>query len=196
VNELADPKLRFAGNPHLSGHRGGHDTNLRQFAAEGMTLIGRIESVSGERLQIAPDLAHNLAGADGFFDLRVRAGIEAFIAKSGLSLPLDDRQPFKYEPPVLDELDLQAAGVNSVLWTTGFRMDYSRWIDLPVFEENGYPRHVRGVTEVPGLYFLGLMWQHNQGSATLFGVNGDARYLARQMGLPPPTTDWKLPIPG
>jgi putative flavoprotein involved in K+ transport len=51
------------------------------------------------------------------------------------------------------------------------------------------------VSDVPGLYFLGLLWQHNQGSATLFGVNEDAHYLARQMGLPEPTTDWKLPIP-
>ncbi|MEP7379902.1 MAG: NAD(P)/FAD-dependent oxidoreductase [Chloroflexota bacterium] len=195
VETLADPRLRFAGNPHLSGHGGGHDTNLRQFAAEGMTLIGRIDSAAGERLRLSPDLAKNLAWADGFFDLKFRDLIEAFIAATKLDVPPDDRQPFAYEPEVLEEIDLAAVGVNSVLWTTGFRMDFSHWIDLPIFDDMGYPRQTRGVAEIPGLYFLGLVWQHNQGSATLFGVNEDARYLAREMGLPTPNMDWKLPIP-
>jgi putative flavoprotein involved in K+ transport len=194
VATLAEPRLKFAGNPHMSGHRGGHDTNLRQFAAEGMTLIGRIDSVAGETVQIAPDLERNLAGADGFFDMRFRGVIESFIERAGLEVPADDRPPYQFAPPILDELDLAAANVNSVLWTSGFRMDYG-WIDLPIFDDMGYPRHTRGVTDVPGLYFLGLLWQHNQSSATLFGVNEDAHYLAEQMGLPEPTTDWKLPIP-
>ena len=192
--ELADPKLRFAANPHMSGHGGGHDTNLRQFAAEGMTLIGRIDGVSGEKLTISPDLPQNLAAADAFFDLRFRDLAERFIAAAGIEPPPDDRQPYDFEPPVLDELDLAATGVNSVLWTTGFRPRWD-WIDLPIFDEAGYPNQTRGVTDVPGLYFLGLLWQHNLGSATLMGVNEDAHYLARQMGLPEPTTDWKLPIP-
>jgi putative flavoprotein involved in K+ transport len=194
VETLPDPRLRFAGNPHLSGHGGGHDTNLRQFGAEGMTLLGRIDDVAGERLRLAPDLPKNLASADGFFDLKFRDLIEAFIARAGLDVPPDDRQPYTFDPPVIEELDLRAAGINSVLWTTGFRPDY-RWIDLPILDDMGYPRQARGVSAVPGLYFLGLLWQHNQGSATLFGVNEDAHHLARQMGLPEPTTDWKLPIP-
>lgn len=192
--ELPDPALRFAANPHVSGHGGGHDTNLRQFAAEGMTLIGRIEGVDGEKLSIATDLEKNLAWADNFFDLRVRELADAYLAKAGFNQPPDDREPFDFDPPVLDELDLAAAGVNSVLWTTGFRPNFG-WIDMPIFDVVGYPLQERGVTEVPGLYFLGLMWQYNQGSATLFGVNEDAHYLARHMGLPEPTTDWKLPIP-
>ncbi len=159
-----------------------------------MTLIGRIESVDGEKVRLAPDLERNLTWADGFFDLRFRGLIEAFIERAGLDSPPDDRQPFQFTPPMPGELDLAAANVNSVLWTSGYRMDYG-WIDLPIFDDMGYPRQARGVTEVPGLYFLGLLWQHNQSSATLFGVNEDAHYLARQMGLPEPTTDWKLPIP-
>jgi putative flavoprotein involved in K+ transport len=194
VETLADPKLRFAGNPHLSGHRGGHETNLRQFAAEGMSLVGRMESVAGEKVRLAPDLERNLAFADGYFDSRFRGLIEDFIDHVGLDLPPDDRLPYEFAPPILDELDLAASGVNSVLWTSGYRMDY-RWIDLPILDDMGYPRQTRGVTDIPGLYFLGLLWQHNQSSATLFGVNEDAHHLARQMGLPEPTTDWKLPIP-
>ena len=194
VDKLPDPSMRSNGNPHLSGHGGGHDTNLRQFAAEGMTLVGRIDAVDGDRVRLAPDLAKNLAWADQFFDVRFRDLVDAFIARAGLAVPTDDRQPFAFDPPEHTELDLATAGVNGVLWTSGFRMDFS-WIDLPIFDDAGWPRQSRGVTEVPGLYFLGLLWQHNQGSATLFCVNADATFLARQMGLPLPAEPPVLPIP-
>jgi putative flavoprotein involved in K+ transport len=77
------------------------------------------------------------------------------------------------------------ADVSSVVWCTGYRNDFS-WIDLPAFDDDGEPRHRRGVVEsVPGLYFLGLEFLYALGSATLTGVGRDARYLARRMGEPP-----------
>ena len=97
--DLPDPRLRLAGNPHLSGHRGGHDTNLRRFAADGMTLIGRITDVHGERLAIAPDLPANLAWADRFFDERFRDLVDRFIERAGIDAPADDRVPFAFDPP-------------------------------------------------------------------------------------------------
>jgi putative flavoprotein involved in K+ transport len=109
--------------------------------------------------------------------------IDRFIALSGIDAPPDDRVPFQFDPPELAELDLRAAGVSTVIWATGYRLDYG-WIDPPIFDEQGFPWHRRGVTEVPGLYFLGLLWQHNQASATLFGAALDARHIAAQMGLP------------
>jgi putative flavoprotein involved in K+ transport len=66
------------------------------------------------------------------------------------------------------------AGV--VIWATGYRPDYS-WIDIPGVVQDGQVTHRRGVTEVPGLYFLGLTWQHTRGSALLGFVNDDAAYL-------------------
>jgi putative flavoprotein involved in K+ transport len=67
------------------------------------------------------------------------------------------------------------AGV--VIWATGYRPDYS-WIDIPGVVQDGQVTHRRGVTEVSGLYFLGLTWQHTRGSALLGFVNDDAAYLA------------------
>ena len=177
VDSLPDPRLRFAGNPHLSGHGGGHETNLRRFAADGIRLVGHLEDVDGERVRFAPDLAADLRFADGFFDERFRGLIDTFIERAGLDAPPDDREPFDFEPPAIDGLDLAEEGIGTVLWTSGFRLDYS-WIDLPIFDEQGAPRHVRGVTEVPGLTFLGLPWQLDQASATLFGVGRDVEYLA------------------
>jgi putative flavoprotein involved in K+ transport len=66
---------------------------------------------------------------------------------------------------------------SAVIWATGFEMDHS-WIKLPVFDGDGRPDHERGVTAVPGLYFLGLPWQHTRGSALLGWVKDDAAYIA------------------
>lgn len=66
--------------------------------------------------------------------------------------------------------------VSVVIWATGYRPDYS-WIHIPEVTRDGQVAHRRGVTEVPGLYFLGLTWQHTRGSALLGFVNDDATYL-------------------
>jgi putative flavoprotein involved in K+ transport len=184
ADKLADPRRRLAGNPHLSGHGGGHEVDLRRLAKEGTTLLGRLEAVDGERLRLAPDLAASLAAADRFFDERFRGLIDRYIERAAVDAPPDDRVPFHHEPAEVRELDLAASGVSTVLWTTGYRLDY-RWIDLPILDAMGFPRQTRGVTEVPGLYFIGSLWQHNQASATLFGVELDARALAERMGLAP-----------
>jgi putative flavoprotein involved in K+ transport len=70
--------------------------------------------------------------------------------------------------------------VDAVLWATGYRPDYS-WIHLPVFDEAGRLRHRRGVTDVPGLFFLGLTWQHTRGSALIGWVKDDAEFIAEQI---------------
>jgi putative flavoprotein involved in K+ transport len=64
----------------------------------------------------------------------------------------------------------------TVIWATGFARDHS-WIDVPVLDAGGAPVHVRGVTSAPGLYFLGLPWQHTRGSALLGWVQDDARHI-------------------
>jgi putative flavoprotein involved in K+ transport len=79
--------------------------------------------------------------------------------------------------------------VDAIIWATGYRTDHS-WIELPIFNPDGSVRHRRGVTDVPGLYFLGLPWQYTRGSALLGFVKDDARYIADQVQVarPVPTT--------
>jgi putative flavoprotein involved in K+ transport len=67
--------------------------------------------------------------------------------------------------------------VGVVVWATGYRPDYA-WIHVPGVVREGHPVHRRGVTGVPGLYFLGLSWQHTRGSALLGFVHEDAAFLA------------------
>ena len=147
-----------------------------------MTLLGRIERIDGETLRLARDLPSNLLRADRFFDERFKRLFDLYIEAAGIAAPPDDRVAFEFEPVVVDELDLAGAGISTVVWTTGYRLDFG-WIDLPIFDEFGYPRQRRGVTEVPGLYFVGLIWQHTLVSATLLGVALDVAHVAGQMGL-------------
>jgi putative flavoprotein involved in K+ transport len=69
--------------------------------------------------------------------------------------------------------------LDAVIWATGYRPDYS-WIKLPAFDD-GHLRHRRGVTDVPGLYFLGLTWQYTRGSALIGWVRDDAEFVAEQI---------------
>jgi putative flavoprotein involved in K+ transport len=73
-------------------------------------------------------------------------------------------------------------GPGTVLWATGYELDHS-FVQLPVFDTDGHLVHQRGVTGSPGLYFLGMPWQHTRGSALLGWVKDDAQYIADQIGI-------------
>jgi putative flavoprotein involved in K+ transport len=175
--DLPSPMARFAGNPHLSGHDGGHETNLRRFAADGMRLVGRLEAADGTRLRCGDDLLATLTAVDQFFDTVFRPRFDRLIEGAGIAAPADDRQPFTFDPPVVRELDLAAEGISTVVWTTGYRLDFG-WIDLPILDELGVPIQDHGVSPIDGLSFIGLPWQAHLASATLFGVGPDAEHLA------------------
>ena len=78
------------------------------------------------------------------------------------------------------ELDLAASGISGLVWATGFNADWS-WVDLPVFDGNGYPDHRRGVTSLPGLYVVGLPWLYTWGSGRFVGVGRDADFIAERI---------------
>jgi putative flavoprotein involved in K+ transport len=180
ADQLPDPRLRLSAMPALSGHRGGHDTDLRQYARDGIALAGRLTATDGQRLAFADDLASNLERADRFFNERFRATIDAYIERAGIDAPPDDRVQIAFEPQGMTELDLRRAGVSAIIWATGYALDYG-WIDAPILDRTGYPRHTRGVSSVSGLYFLGLLWQHSQASASLLGPSLDAPHLLDAM---------------
>jgi putative flavoprotein involved in K+ transport len=77
----------------------------------------------------------------------------------------------------LRALNLRAAGISSVIWATGYGFDLS-WIDVPVLDVRGEPLHRHGITDVPGMYFIGLQWLSKMTSSFLSGVGDDAARLA------------------
>ena len=179
---LAEPRLRFACNPHLSGHGGGHDTNLRAMAADGVRLAGRLEAIEGARVRFAADLEASLAFADGFFDDRFRRLCDTYADRMDLDLPADEPRQVAFAPPPLVELDLKAEGISTVLWTSGYRPAFD-WVRLPVFDAFGLPLQTDGVSTLPGLGFIGTPWMIDMGSANLVGVQRDAARLVAALGL-------------
>jgi putative flavoprotein involved in K+ transport len=165
----------------VSGAHGGRTVDFRRFAHEGMTLVGRTEGFADGTLRFAPDLAKNIAGGDADY-LGLLDQADAFAAANGLDLPQEPEarllppDPDCVTHPILS-LDLKAAGVTSIIWATGFAFDFG-WIRLPAFDATGRPRHQRGVSVEPGLYFLGLPWQSRRGSAFIWGVWHDAKHVA------------------
>ena len=148
ADQLPDGRRKFAAMPALTGRHGGHDTNLRRYAVDGIELAGRLTGADGERMTFAGDLRTSLERADRFFDERFRAIIDTFVDRAGIDAPPADDAAFAYEPAEVGELDLRDAGVSTVIWATGYALDYG-WIDAPVVDELGYPRHARGVRPFP-----------------------------------------------
>ncbi|HET6299240.1 MAG TPA: MSMEG_0569 family flavin-dependent oxidoreductase [Kribbella sp.] len=170
--------VRFRVNHYVTGRDGGRDIDLRRFALEGMRLYGRLIDADGERLRFQQDLRANLDHADAVSE-GIKDSIDAYIAAHQLDAPEEPRYQPVWEPQVEPE-ELRLDGIDSVVWSTGFRRDDS-WIRVPVFDGRGYPTHQRGVTSVPGIYFIGLPWQHTWGSGRFGGVADDAQYLAEQI---------------
>lgn len=169
--------VRRNANHYVTGRDGGRDIDLRRFAREGMELHGRLLDVDGETLRVADDLATNLDRADVVME-GIKDTIDRYIAERRIDAPLEAR----YEPVWIPEnrpsaIDLRANGIASVIWSMGFASDFA-WIDVPIFDGKGYPRHTRGVTSCDGLYVLGLPWQHTWGSGRFSGVGRDAAFLA------------------
>jgi putative flavoprotein involved in K+ transport len=167
--------------PLITGAYGGHTIDFRELAAQGITLLGRVEAARDGVIDLAPDLADSLAYGDAaytaFLDM-----VDAHVARAALDMPEDPAaRAVPPDPPCLVEplrrLDPRAAGIGAVIWATGYAVDFG-WIDVPALDGRGMPLHRRGITDVPGLYFLGLQWLSRMASSFLSGVGDDAAHLA------------------
>jgi putative flavoprotein involved in K+ transport len=177
VDTLPSPAARLSCNPTVASTHMPHLVGPRRLAREGVTLVGRLLALEDGRAKFAEDANRRLAEGDDFVATIAERFDEHALA-SGLELPADDAE--REEPrgvPELAELDLRAAGVGTIIWANGWRPDYG-WIELPIFDEHGWPRQSQGVAEEPGLYFVGLHWLRKRKSALLLGVAEDAELVA------------------
>jgi putative flavoprotein involved in K+ transport len=170
-------RVRAKANHYVTGRDGGRDIDLRKFALEGMRLYGRLKEVRGTVLYFGSDLKQNLDQADAVAE-SIKNTIDKYIEANSIVAPEEARYRPIWEPQhEMLELDYVLAEITSVIWCIGYHSDY-QWIELPIFDGKGYPGHERGVTQMPGLYFLGLPWQYTWGSGRFSGIARDAEYLA------------------
>lgn len=186
VEDLSDPAIEFAAQPQVSGvGRFGSTLSLQSIARDGVRLMGRLSDVEDGVLKTDGSLSEHIAFADERSAEFTRM-IEDWISSNGIDAgPIED--DFNDEPadPELaesgiTELDLMETGVGSVIWCTGFTADFD-WIHADVTNENGRPLHTRGISSVPGIYFLGFPWLHSRKSGIIHGIDEDARFVAEHI---------------
>ena len=172
--------------PLITGAYGGHTIDFREYAAQGVTLVGHVTAAREGAMEFAADLATMLAAGDAtylaFLDL-----VDSHVERHGLAMPAEPEARVIGPDPAcvtepLTQLAFADAGISAIIWATGYAVDFG-WIDIPVFDERGEPLHRKGVTDVPGLYFLGLQWLSRMNSSFLSGVGDDAAFLAGQISM-------------
>lgn len=164
----AEPSLQLAG----TAHKRGIDLGVLQSA--GVRLAGRLRTLDGTVAGFADDLAATVGTAQQRLD-RLLADVDRYAAGSTARAP--DPPPLIGVPAGPSRMDLRRSGIASVVWATGYRPWYP-WLEVPVLDGDGRIGHRRGVTDVPGLYAIGLRFQHRRSSTFVDGARHDAAYLA------------------
>lgn len=180
VASLADPALRFAAQPITSGvGRFGHTLSLQWLEERGALLLGRLRGAEGGRLLFDDDLGANVRFGDEQ-SADANRKVEAVIAASSRAAlpPLEDDPADRPHPDpgalhAPTELDVERAGIGTVIWATGVTGRFD-WLPSDLLDEQGAPRHEAGAMPVPGLFVLGLPWLRNRGSGVIYGMDRDA----------------------
>jgi putative flavoprotein involved in K+ transport len=174
--DLPSPAARLGANLQASGRRGGHDCHYRTVQALGVRLLGHLTGVEDGVAYFAPDAAESVAFGDARY-ADICGLIRKACAARGVKPPeMPPPAPFAADP--VDRLTLDRLG--AVVFTSGFRPDYGRWVRLPsAFDGMGFPIQRGGSsTVIPGLHFMGVHFQRKRKSATFLGVAEDAAVLA------------------
>jgi putative flavoprotein involved in K+ transport len=174
--------LRRGSEVLLTGAKGGYDVDLRAMAARGIVLLGHLQGIKDGEFMLADDLEQKLAKGDESMENFKRA-VDDYVTRNGLEFPAEPEPGVtpNIPSPVL-RLNLKNAHIGSIVWASGFRCNFD-FVKLPIFDESVEPVHRRGVTQCPGIYFLGLRWLYKRKSAFLLRASGaeDAAYLAEQI---------------
>lgn len=186
ADSLTSSKERFKAHPFVTGKNGGHSLNLHQFAKDGVVLLGHMKSAQDNKVTLVPDLRENLAKVDQFV-ADLKQNIDKLIVEQKIDAeeaPTNSEMKDGYEAEIIEELDLKAEGIRTIIWATGYKFDFS-WISFPILDQDDYPIQDRGISEYPGLYFLGLHFMHNRKSGLLWGVGEYADHIAKDIAARP-----------
>jgi putative flavoprotein involved in K+ transport len=172
----ATDESRHAASVMVSGRDGGKSLDLRSFGSAGVRLVGRVTDAEDTSVSLAPNLGEMITTSVGIGN-ELTKEIDGFIDEHGIDAPDPDWIVEQWEPPVeTSRVDLLQENITSVVWATGYHYDYS-WIDGLSVNQRGYPNQSRGITGLPGLYFVGLNQMHTIASSLFKGVGHDAAYV-------------------
>jgi putative flavoprotein involved in K+ transport len=178
IDQVRDPRMaRREPSIQLSGKATADELNLSTLNKAGVVITGRLMHADGHRVHFGNDLPATLADAEARL-LRTLAKIDRFIESNRLEEEVFPKRPVcpMNVTSELNELDLSAAGISTIVWATGFRHRYP-WLRVPVTDRHGDVRQYRGVTSAPGLYVIGQRFMHRRDSSFIDGARHDARTI-------------------
>ncbi|WP_109832674.1 MSMEG_0569 family flavin-dependent oxidoreductase [Reichenbachiella versicolor] len=181
IDTFPDPvAVRRKINHYVTGRDGGREIDLRAFALEGMKLYGLFNDVKDGEIHFGNNLKEDLDKADAAAQ-SIKDRIDEFIATNKIEAPIEEPYVAPWEPESdISSIDIAESGITSVIWCIGFTPNF-KWLKLDAFDQTGYPRGHRGVSDIEGLYFLGFPWMHTWGSGRFSGITQDAWYLSEQI---------------
>lgn len=171
TRDLTDPGIVDLPQPVLSGAAGGHSLSLHLLARSGVTLLGHLVRIDGNRLEVADDRDANIAYGDESA-AAFRRQVDEFLGERARRHPDTEPDPAD-EPAALGrpptDVRLDRAGVGTVIWATGYRAHH-RWLRVP--------------HDAPGLHMIGRPWLIRRTSGTLYGIPRDARIVSAAITRP------------
>jgi len=182
-DSLEDKAISKAAQPQISGlGRYGHSLSLQYLAGKGAVILGRLLDVENSTITLGDDAAANVKFADEFSQ-RLKDGIDSYLKQANITPPPVEADPAdipdtgaKCASP-LRQVNLSDANVSTIIWATGFTGDFG-WLHFPVLNNDGQPIHQRGISLVPGLYFIGFPWLNSRKSGIIYGIKEDAGFVA------------------
>jgi putative flavoprotein involved in K+ transport len=186
TKDVVDQQILAMKQPQASGvGLRGHSVSLQSLAQKGVVILGKIETANATKIYVQPNAAAHIKFADEF-SRKMKVMIDEFVLKSGLPAPLAE-EDINDRPDItaacassITSLDLKESNITSIIWTTGFTGDFS-YLKLPVFSENGRLKYSDGVSDIEGLYFLGLPWLRKRKSGIISGIREDSEFVAEQL---------------
>lgn len=186
TEDVTDPKVISMPIPLLSGiGQYGHTLSYQLLAKKGITLLGKLENGDDKSVSFTDDSAANVKFGDAVSN-QIKLMVNKFIHDNNLIAP--EPETDNADEPDMDctcasnitSLNFKEQNISSIIWTTGFTGNFS-YLQLPVFDANGNPKHKNGISEIKGLFFHGLSWLRTRGSGMVFGSNEDAEFIVDEL---------------
>ena len=186
TSDVTDPQMLRVKQPQVSnvGIRG-HTISLQALARNGAVILGKTGSADTDTIFLQPDAAAHVKFADEFSQ-KVKNMINDYIQKSQMDAPSPEEDTDD-EPDIdaacvsaVTSINLKKNNIASIIWTTGFSGDFS-YLKFPVFNNGGTLKHNNGISDIKGLYFLGLPWLRKRKSGIIFGISEDAEFIAEKL---------------
>jgi putative flavoprotein involved in K+ transport len=184
--EITDPQILKLRQPQVSGvGERGHTCSLQFLAKKGVIILGKVKGVGTDTIFLQPNAADHIKSGDEF-SIRAKAWIDEYIKKHHLIFPqaeedmADTPDDEGLCASSITELNITNNNITSIIWTTGFTGNFN-YLKLPVFNNDKTLKHRDGISDIEGLYFLGLPWLRKRKSGIIWGIVEDANFIAEQV---------------